>query len=91
MFKESDMGKVLLYRGKDFDILWDASTPRLEEWAFAQLFKYLDELGTYDEIKEDVFYRKAKEGDAEARKKFLNMRKSYDEYWALEQVRHPET
>ena len=85
------MEKVLLFRGKDFDILWDASSPKLEEWAFAELFKYLDESGAYDEVKENTLYRKAKEGDSEACKRFLNMRKSYDEYWALEQVRHPET
>ena len=88
--KGRSMGKVLLYRGKDYDILWDASTPELEEWAFGQLFKNLDELGAYDEVKEDPLYLKARGGDAEARKRFLNMRKSYDEYWALEHVRHPE-
>ena len=81
----------MLYRGKDFDILWDASTPKLEEWAFTQLFKYLDESGAYDEIKENRLYLKAKEGDAEVIKRFLNIRKSYDEYWALERVRRPET
>ena len=84
------MEKVLLYRGKDFDILWDASTPKLEEWAFTQLFKYFDESGAYAEIKENSFYLKAKKGDLDATKKFLNMRKSYDEYWALQQVRQPD-
>ena len=85
------MEKVMIYRGKDFDVLWDASTPELEKWAFVELFKYFDELGAYNEIKENRLYLKAKEGDAEVIRRFLNMRKSYDEYWAIENVRRPES
>lgn len=43
--------KVLVWNGKHDPCYWRADTPENERWAFAQMFKALDDFEAYIEIK----------------------------------------
>ena len=84
--------KILKYGNRKIDdIAWDASTPELESQAFLELFRYFD--GEYWQMyadpptgKQKALYEKAKFGDAEAARKLLQLRKTYEyEAWELPQ------
>jgi len=88
------MNKVLLYENRKEDpVVWDASSPELEEKAFRSLFNKLDEeYNFYAELrKADVnhLYKKAVKGDFKSIKKILTSRINYEyEYWSLINI-HP--
>ena len=78
------MNRILLYKGKDCELAWDASTTELAEHALLSLFKLLDEVwGFYSDLREmqSALYTKAKAGDAVAAKRILSMRRGYEYEW----------
>ena len=86
------MNKILLYENRKVGpIAWDASTDELEQRAFSELFKYLDEdWDLFDNLKkmESAVYERAKNGDIAAIRKILIDRKGW-EYcnWQLVSLR----
>lgn len=84
--------RVLIYGNrKQDDYIYDVSTPEKEARAFIQLFQYLDEdqdvyAGDLTR-EEEVLYKRAKEGDADAAKKLLTARRTYEyEEWRYGEV-----
>lgn len=88
--------KVLIYGNrKQDDEIYDISTPEKEAAAFLAVFKTLDEewqvytSGGLNQ-KQKALYADAKRGDAEAAKRLMTMRKSYEyEEWHYGEVINP--
>jgi hypothetical protein len=88
-----DMKKILLYGNRKSDTYaFDASTPELEATSFLMLFNILDKdwqvysCGDLNSTHQQ-WYNKAKAGDAEAAKKLLKARRSYEyEEWQIVNV-----
>jgi hypothetical protein len=91
--------KVLLYGNRKMDpIAYDASTPESELQAFLRLFRYFD--GEFWDMykasppaskQQQALYDAAKTGDANAAKKLLTLRRTYEyEEWQLIDVQPSE-
>ena len=90
------MKKVLVYDNRKMDpVIWDASTPELEDKALLALFKFFDEWNFYEDLRDNPqptligtnqygLYQKAKTGDIVACKRLLGQRKGNEyEFWQI--------
>jgi hypothetical protein len=86
------MKKVLIYSNRRYDEkVWDISTPELENRAFLQLFKLLQDFEVYDQDELSItakdLYALADSGNAFAAKKLLRLRKGNEyEEWNIVDV-----
>jgi len=75
------MKKVFLLDTKHVLVLFDASTPLLEDEAYLKAFNYLDEEESYLNLntkEQKALYKKAKKGDKTAAKILITLRQDYE-------------
>ena len=90
------MKKVLVYDNRKMDlVVWDASTPELENKSLLSLFKLFDSWNFYGNLTSSPqpdltnsnqysLYQKAKKGELSACKQLLMQRKKYEyEFWQI--------
>lgn len=78
--EEKKMSKVLIYKGKYDDEVYDVSTEEREQAVYISIFKQLNNDGAYAELieMESALYTRCKQGDLLSLRRLFQARRHYE-------------